>query len=110
MLFANGLVLAIADDSQLRIGNANAHQVFLGGLCPGIAQREIVLFGAALVAVAFDGQFVVGILLNDVAQLGGIGLQSRYGIGAKGVLVVVEIGVLNSGQQFSMRAVSAASG
>jgi hypothetical protein len=46
-----------------------------------------------------DGQLVIRKVLQDVAKLRGIGLERVDRIGAQGVLVVVEVGVLNPGQK-----------
>jgi len=49
--------------------------------------------------VTLDGQLVIRKVLQDVAKLRGIGLERVDRIGAQGVLVVVEVGVLNPGQK-----------
>src|SRR5215469_13097739 len=97
VVFAYGLIFSVAHDVELGIGDADLHQIGLGGLGAGIAEREVVLFGAALIGVAFDGEVVIGILNNDVAQFGGIGLQRFHGVGTQFVLVVIEIRVFDTG-------------
>ncbi len=79
--------------------NAYLHQVNLGGIGAFLTERHVVLGGTTLVAMAFNGQLVIGIILQDVAQLGGIDLQGLDPVGAQGVLVVVEIGILNATQK-----------
>ena len=49
--------------------------------------------------MTLDGQLVIRKVLQDVAKLRGIGLERVDRIGAQGVLVVVEVGVLNPGQK-----------
>src|SRR5689334_25443863 len=64
-----------------------------------VAKRKVVLGGAAFVAIPFDGQLVFGITLQDVAQLSGVFLEGLDGVGAELVLVVIEVGVFDSGEQ-----------
>ena len=99
VVFADGLLLAEADHVELRGGNAHLDQVVLGGAGTPVAQRDVVLGGTALIAVALDGQLVARVIFQDVAQFRGVGLQGLHGVGAQRGLVVVEIGVFDFGQQ-----------
>ena len=99
MLLANRAVLTVADDRKLVAGDAHLDQIVLGGLRPGIAERQVVFGRATLVAVTLDGQLVIRKILQDVAELRGVGLERVDRIGAQGVLVVVEVSVFNPGQK-----------
>src|SRR5579864_6720520 len=68
MLLAGRAFLAVAHDRKLPGGNSHADQVLLGGFGPLVAQRHVVLSGATLVAVALDGQLIVRIQLQNIAQ------------------------------------------
>ena len=80
-------------------GNAHLDQVVLRGAGAPVAQCNVVLGGAPLIAVALDGQLIVRVILQDVAQLRGIGLQGLHSVGTQRGLVVVEIGVFDFGQK-----------
>ena len=94
-----GLFFAEADHVELRGGNAHLDQVVLGGAGTPVAERDVVLGGTALIAVALDGQLVVRVIFQDVAQFRGIGLQGLHGVGTQRGLVVVEIGIFDFGQK-----------
>src|ERR1035441_4793859 len=98
-LLADRAFLAITDQAELSRRDTDPDQVLFGGPRTPVAKSDIVLGGAALIAVALDRQFVVGVVFQDVAQLGRIGLEGFHGIGPKRVLVVVEIRIFNFGQQ-----------
>ena len=68
MIGADGIFLAEADRIELAGGHAGIHQIVLRRLGPGIAQRNVVFGRAALVAIAFNLQFVAGILLQNLRQ------------------------------------------
>ena len=110
MILANRALLAIAHQIELRGGDADLHQVVFGCLGAFFAERDIVLLGAPLIAMALDGQLVTREILQNVAQFGGIGLQGVKRVGTKGRLVVVEIRVLILASSSSMRARVAALG
>ena len=59
----SGLLLAVADRLQLRLGGAERPQVVGDRVRAAVAERQVVLLGAALVGVALDGdvQLVIGL-------------------------------------------------
>jgi len=81
VLLAYRAVLAVADDRKLVAGDAHLDQIVLGGLRPGIAGHQVVFGRAALVAVTLDRQLVIRKILQDVAELGGVGLERVDRIG-----------------------------
>src|SRR5579863_9966101 len=82
-ILTNGLFLAVADHAKLLSGNPYLHQVGLGCLGTRFAEGHVVLGRAALVAVAFDGEFVVRIILQNVAQFRRIAFQRLDRIGTQ---------------------------
>src|SRR5579884_3587472 len=94
VLRADGTVLAIADHQQLARGYPEAHQVLACFLRPRVAQRHVVLLRTTLVAVAFNGELVIGVLPQNVGQGLRVGLQRSLRIGAQDVFVVIEVRVL----------------
>src|ERR1035437_479348 len=56
-----GFVLAVADGADARRVNARLGQRFAEGERAAFAERAIVFFRAAFVAVAFDEQLVAGV-------------------------------------------------
>ena len=96
VLRANGAFLTEAHDFELGGGKAECFKELASVFGARIAEGQIVFVGAALIAEAFDGQFVVGILGEDFAQGFGVGLERGFSIGANGLLVVVEVGVLDA--------------
>ena len=99
VLGADRFILAEADGRQLVARQAQAGQILLGLFGARIAQREIVLFRSALVAVSLHRQLEVRILLDDVGQRLRVRLQSGFGVRTQRVLVVIEIGILDAVQQ-----------
>jgi hypothetical protein len=99
VFLADGTFLAVTDDVELRRGDAHPDEIILCGGGTPVAEADVVLGGAALVAVALDGQLVIGVVLQDVTQFGGIGLEGFHGIGTERSLVVIEIGVFDFGQK-----------
>ena len=93
-------LFSIADDGELGRRDSHPDQVIPGSLGAPVAKTEIVLVGAALIAVAFDGQLVIRVVLEDVAKFRRIRLQRRDGVGPEVVAVVIEIRIRNAGQQF----------
>src|SRR5262245_44378993 len=61
----NRLLLAEADGRNAGGIHAEVDQVALGRLCTALAQREVVLLGAALVAVALDLDRHVALRLEE---------------------------------------------
>src|ERR1051325_9120718 len=55
-LAAERTLLAIAHGAQPLGADAEGRQVLLGGVGAPVAQRQVVVVGAALVGVAFDGE------------------------------------------------------
>ena len=62
-------------------GDAHLDQIVLGGLRLGIAEHQVVFGRAALVAVTLDRQLVIRKILQDVAELRGVGLERVDRIG-----------------------------
>src|SRR5215472_10183797 len=88
-LHAEGLFLAPTGGGQTLGRNAKADEVLLDGVGSAIAQSEIVFGRTALVAVAFDGDASLGIILEEVGCL----LQCLARIGPDFGGVVVEISI-----------------
>src|SRR3989442_895660 len=81
------LFLAVGDDRDAAGLDAVSDEVVLGGLRAALAEREVVLHGAALVAVALDQHEVPRVRLQPIDVPG-----ERRGLGgAEGVLVEVEV-------------------
>src|SRR5690242_3038772 len=99
VILADRALFAVADHGKLRVGDSDVDQIVLGRLRAPIAERQVVFGRASLIAVAFDLHFVIRILLDDVAQLDGVGAQGRNRVGTQAALVVVEIGVGNARQE-----------
>src|ERR1700736_2093965 len=88
-LRAEGLFLAEADGADAVGGDAQRDEILLDGAGAAIAQRKVVFGGAALVAVAFDGNANAWI----IAQVfGGLG-QPFASISADVCLVEIKVGV-----------------
>src|SRR5580658_7787316 len=100
MVGTDRIFLTVADGIELIAGDAGVHEIVPGGLGAGIAESDIVFGRTALVAIAFDLQFVAGILREDRRQFFGIGGQGADRVAAQGVRVVVEVGVLDAADQF----------
>src|SRR5207247_488161 len=82
-------LLAVGDGPQARLRDAQAHQVFLGRPGPLLAQGEVVLGGAALVAMSFDRDLGLAVTL----QPEGVLLQGRPRVVREDGRGVVEGGV-----------------
>src|SRR5579871_1548188 len=91
VLGAEGLLLAIADGLDVIGRNAILNQRIFGCVGAVVAQGQVVFGGAALVAVALDGDFDVRVLLQKV----GVTLNCRLLIRADIVLIVVEVDILH---------------
>src|SRR4029077_20082864 len=59
-----GTLLAVADRLDARRRDALGDQILAGGVGAALTERQIVLARAALVAVAFDGDRIVGVFLQ----------------------------------------------
>src|ERR1700756_3233953 len=81
-------LLAVADGADAAGVDAEGDQILLGLVGAAGAEREVVLLGAALVAMAFDEQVVLRIFL----QPGGRGGQRRLRVGGQRRIVVFEEG------------------
>src|SRR4029453_19603429 len=71
VLGAHGPLFTVRDDRHPVGADALRDTIVHRGLGPAIAERQVVLVGAALVTMAFDQQELVGVLL----QPGGAGVQ-----------------------------------
>src|SRR5690348_7634115 len=88
-LHAEGLFLAEADGAEIGGRDAQVDEILLDGVGAAIAQSEVVLGGAAFVAVAFDDDLCIRITLEERS-----GLLERYaGVRADIGLVEVEVGI-----------------
>src|ERR1700722_5921073 len=87
-------LLAIADGFQAIRGDALLYQEILGGSGAPISQREVVLGGAALIAVAFHHYREVGILLEDLLEQRGVFCEGVAAIATDLAHVVVEERIL----------------
>jgi len=89
VLHAEGLLLAEADRAEAVGRNAQRNEILLDGVGAAVAEAEVVFGGTTLVAMAFDGDFYRGILLQVISGL----RERRASVGTNVGLVVVEIGV-----------------
>ena len=80
-------LFAVADGAQAAGGDAHADQEVLDGHGALLAERDVVVVGAALVAVAFEQHG----LARDVKQLVAVVGQVAALVGADRVLVEVEV-------------------
>ncbi len=94
LIGADRAFLAVANQAQLSRRDAHRHKELLRGARAAVAERQIVLLGTALIRVAFDQQFLVGIIGQDVPDHGDISLQNGGCIVADGRLIVIEQGVV----------------
>src|SRR5258708_6476605 len=88
---AERLLLAEAGGVEAIGTDAQRLEILLDGIGPANAKTQVVLRGAALVAMAFDGCFDRRVGFQEVRGFGESGAGVRTDIG----LVVVEIGILN---------------
>ena len=86
---ADGLFFAIADRVDPVGGDAQIHQVSLGGIGTAIAQAQVVLFASPFVAMTFDVELDTAILLEEISGT----VQDRFGIFPNVGLVVIIINV-----------------
>src|SRR5712692_2347691 len=88
-------LLAVGDDAHAALRHPLADQIVHGRLGPALAERDVVLIGAPLVAVALDEHEHAGVAL----QPGRVGVE-RLGVGGPDlVLVEVEVDVLQVGRR-----------
>ena len=76
---------------KLARGDAKTNEILLYSVGAAIAESEIVLGGAALIAMAFDGNLRRGVVLQEICGL----LESFPRIRANGCGVVVKVGITN---------------
>src|SRR5271165_3704495 len=90
-LCAERFFLAVADGADTVAGNAQLHQSLFGCVRPVVAERQVVLGGAALVAVPLDCELDIGVLL----QKAGVRLQCLLILWLDVVAVVGEEDILH---------------
>jgi len=88
-LHAEGLFLAPTGGSKAVGRNAEADEILLNGVGATVAEGEIVFGGAAFVAMAFDGDAGLGIVLEEVGGL----LKSLTSVRTNFSGIVIEEGV-----------------
>src|ERR1700732_1222683 len=88
-LRAEGLFLAEANGADAIAGDPQGDEILLNGACAAIAEREVVFGGAALVAVALDGDANLRIVAQEVSRFG----EGFAGIRANVCFVEIKIGV-----------------
>src|SRR5579863_2439123 len=88
---AERLFLAVADRTDAVGWYSHRHQRLFGGVCAIVAQRQVVLGGTAFVAVPFDGETNVRVLLQELR----IGLQHTLILLRDVVAVVLEEDILH---------------
>src|ERR1041385_4193242 len=86
-----GTLFAVAHCADAAAVDAECLQIFFGRVRAAIAEGQVVLLGAALVAVTFDEQVVLPVSLQPV----GGGGQRRLRVGRERRLVESEEGVLD---------------
>jgi hypothetical protein len=86
---AEGLFLAVADGAEIGGRNAQIDEVLLDGVGTAIAESEVVLGGAAFVAVAFDDDLCIRIALEERSGF----LERCAGVRTDIGLVEVEVSV-----------------
>src|SRR6202011_4538647 len=67
----------------------------LGGAGTAVAQPEVILGGAAFVAMSFNDDGRIGEIAQDALERGGILGENGAGVTANVGLIIVEISVLN---------------
>src|SRR5438552_1684110 len=92
---ADGPVFSVGDGRDPVGGHTEVHKEALGRGRAPVAQAQVVLLAAALVAMAFDGELDVRVRLQEVGVTG----QGLLGVRANIVLVKVEVGVLYVGRE-----------
>src|SRR5882762_45867 len=88
-LGAERLFLTVADRLDTADAESGLHQSVLYGVGPAVAQREVVLGGAAFVAMSLDRELDVRMLAEELR----IALDGRLLIRPNGIRVVVEVHV-----------------
>lgn len=86
---ADGLFFAIADGVHPVGGDAQIHQVSLGGIGAAIAQAQVILFASPLVAMSLEVELDTAVLFQEI---GGT-VQDRFGILPDVGLVIIIINV-----------------
>jgi len=90
-LHAEGLFLAEADGVHAIAGDAESDEIRADGIGAAYAESQVVFGGAAFVAVAFDGDAGLRIVLEEVGGLGEILASVGTNLGG----IVIEVGVAN---------------
>src|ERR1035438_1365250 len=85
--------LAVADGLQPVGGNAEPLEELFGGAGAAVAQPEVVLGGAAFVAMTLDDDGRIGEIAQDTLQRGAIPGENVAGVTADIGLIVVEVSV-----------------
>src|SRR5579863_6473110 len=96
---ANRAILAVTDGPDLVGRYAELDQEILGGGGAAVAEAEIVLSRAALIAVPFQHHGEAGIGGENALEQVGIGCQSPAGVIADVALVVIEVSILRFAPQ-----------
>src|ERR1039458_3151593 len=98
-LGALGPLLTVADGRQLVGGNAELHQEVLGRTGAAVAQTEVVLRRAALVAVSLDRDGGIGEVRQNGLQRAGVLRQRVASVGAQVALIVIEESVAHLAEE-----------
>src|SRR6202044_2774849 len=65
---AHRTILTEADNGKMPVGNTHRSQGSFRGFRPAIAQRNVVFLRAALVAMTFNQQLLIGIVGQNLAD------------------------------------------
>src|SRR5262245_36639846 len=84
---AAGFFVAVTDGLELARAHATLNQGLAGSIGPALTQSEVVHSGAALVAVALDLDFPLGMGFDEFGRLA----QHLLCVGTKLGFVVVEV-------------------
>src|SRR5262249_44174588 len=99
-LHAERLLFAEANGIDAIGGDAQGDEVLLDGAGTTIAESKVVLGGAALVAVAFDGDALGWVVTKILSRF----TESGASVSARVSLVEVEVGVLHQAmEEFVLR-------
>jgi len=85
-----GPLFAVGDDAQAIGGNAEGHQIVLGGQGTPLAQGQVVFIGTTLVGVPFDLHLGGGVGFNPSGVIG----QNRLGFGGQVKTIEAEVDAL----------------
>ena len=90
-LHAEWLFFTVADSADAVCANAERNQVLLDGGSATIAEREVVFGRAALIAVAFNDDFDLRIIAQEVGGLG----ERCARVGTDIGFIEIKVGVLH---------------